>query len=113
MSDPYSPFDEPESQLLTWSRASTILGILAMTLCLMGFCSCQLTTLVAVPVSGIAIHLSRRSSTSEDGETKAYSGVGLATAVIALLYSLMMITLLALYILLYVVMFGAMMVAGL
>lgn len=88
------------------------LGISAMTLCLLGWCTCQVSTLVAAVPAGIAVWLARTSADVDDGETRAYSRVGLVSASIVLLYLLLILVVLALYVGLYVLLFAMMFVTS-
>jgi hypothetical protein len=94
------------ARALTMARASAVLGILSMALCMFGCCSSQMSTCTAVPLSVVAIFLARSAAGITEGEARAYANVGVAGGTISLIYCLVVITAISLYLLLYVAIIG-------
>ena len=85
-----------------------------MSLCLLAFCSSCTTLLPAIPVAMVAIHQARSAlaQAMDDDFTRALGRVGMTTGLIALIYAGILLLLAFAYIMLYVVMIAAVVLAG-
>jgi len=90
------------------ARTSSTLGTLSIVLCLVAPCASCLTLFFALPLSLVSIQFARTAmEDSEDELTIAYGRNGMTLGVIALIYTLIMLFIAFCYVMLYVVMFGA------
>lgn len=102
----------PPERAAKQAQTGAWMGILAMTLGLMGWCTCQTTTLAAIIPTILAVWFGRAAAGTDDPEARAYANVALVSGIISGIYLLLILTFVALYILLYVVLFGMMAVTG-
>lgn len=106
-SSPYTPYDDlSASQAGSYGRTAAALGIAAMTLCMLGCCSSQLSVCVSIAPAGVALYLGNQARTSGDREARSLGTVGVVTSLISLGYFLLVLAVITIYVLLYVAIFG-------
>ncbi|MBN2800526.1 MAG: hypothetical protein JXX28_15400 [Deltaproteobacteria bacterium] len=102
----------PPERAARKAQTGAWLGILAMTLALFGWCTCQTTTLAAVIPAILAVWFGRSAGESDDPEARAYANVAMVSGAISGVYLILILTFLALYLGLYAVMIGLMVADG-
>ena len=84
------------------ARTANTLGLISVILCLVAPCSSCMTLLGALPMSLITVHYSRTVLADEPDEVAAaYARTGMATGVISLIYSVIMLLVVVAYFGLY------------
>lgn len=90
-------------------RLSATLGVLAMGLAMAGPCTCYIGFIAAI-ILGIVAQMTSKTALAEGvtGEDYAYANVGKWTSLIAMIWSLLILLLIAAYIVFYIVFVGLM-----
>ena len=85
------------------ARLGSILGAVACMLCMFSCCTNYITLFLALPLAFLAIHQSRiaRSLAGDDEFVDTISWYGLVLGVLASLFSLMLLTVVALFLAFY------------
>ena len=102
-SSPEQTYEVEESA----AKSQAIMGVVAMGLAMTGFCSCYLGFIVAAILGFIAQMQGRRFLMSEpEGATRAYANVAVWTGLASLIFSVIILILIAIYIMLYIAFIG-------